>query len=198
MRFHTSLTRGQMHDAVVALHTAGLVARSVWPEFTGHRSSIRARAFAVRLSSHSRVPGDGRRQANSGWGGAAEGYSATYDEWGRVLRAWFTLDPHAVVGNPGSPIYDGLDLFDFRTGDTYRPDLAARIEAHGDPYPYRSGRSQVGRRGYGRCDGDTFANGHRVPQYILEAADRGDRGAFLKLDPRTPEWARAFAAGEAK
>lgn len=197
MRLHTdTLTADTIRDAFRAEVEAGRIARSVGFEtLTEHRSTTHARAFEVKLGSYSKAPGDGRRWGNSGGYGATSQttgeYTATYDEWGWFLAALYQVDPVMVVGSKSSPIYSDADHFAVRTGATYAPGLAKYIEEVGDPYPYRSGRDLVGRRGAGRSDGE------REPRYAVEAADAG-RPGWLTLAPRTADWARAFAAGQVR
>jgi hypothetical protein len=197
MRLHTdTLTADDIRAALTTEKEGGRIARTVhFDTLTEHRSTTHARAFEVKLGSFEKAPGDGRRWGNSGGYGATSrttgDYTATHDEWGFFLASLYASDPAIVVGGASHPIYRDAADFDTQTGATYRLSLADVIERDGDPYPYRSGRDLVGRRGAGRSDGDSL-NGRPVPAYAIRS------GGWLTLAPRTADWARAFAAGQVR
>lgn len=192
MRIHTNTLKRS--DIVIALNqeaNAGRIAQSVGfkvLEDKGSRSH--ARAFEVQLDSDAKLDGDGRRLGNSGSYGAGENYTATYDEWGFLIAALYRADEFAVWGTVKNPMY--ADSYDFhhKTGFSYHQDLPGIVEP--DPYPFVIGKNTVGRRGYGRDEGE---NRYLRLQYA-EAVKRHENGqrqtGYVKYQPRTPEGARAF------
>ena len=123
----------------------------------------------------------GRRSGNSGsYGAMGDGtYAATYDEWGFFLAALYRLAGEDIIcGTPKSPTYSDACDFRFKTGHTYDADYPEYVEGWGDYYSYRSGKSQIGRRGAGRTHYDDL------------------RTYYATKDPRTSEFLRQLHAGE--
>ena len=136
-------------------------------------------ALEVQLKATQRDRG--RRGGNSGSYGMMSGdiYGATYDEWGFFLAALYRLAGEDIIcGTPKSPTYSDAHDFRFKTGHTYDADYPEYVEKWGDDYPYRFGKSQIGRRGAGRTYHDD-----PYTRYATE-------------DPRTPEFLRQLHAGE--
>lgn len=175
MRLHSDTLT--MNDVRIALRTAQLE-RNPWkgekePEhkiarhvtlkrLSQHRSSARLNAFEVQLEAAERDRG--RRAGNSGAYGAmrpeADGYAATYDEWGWLLAALYALDPQMIVGSPKYAAYEDRAQFDDRTA--YHYNVSAYLEevyhwggaTYGDdPWPY------VPTRNRGRTGANRHANG---------------------------------------
>jgi len=186
MRIHTNrweLYETPIREALKAEQAAGRIAGHVtFKQLTRHRSRSHMAAYEIQLEAGERDRG--RRAGNSGSYGAMrpehDGYAATFDEWGWLLAAIYEIDPDLVVGAPAQPIYAGRADFHARTGFTYHPDLVAILaDPAGDPYPVKQGRDLTGQRSRGRATVDA------VRSYWPH-----------KVAPRTPEWARAFRAGE--
>jgi hypothetical protein len=120
---------------------------------------------------------------------SSEVYAATYDEWGWLMAALYCVDPAAVWGSVKHPAYADADHFHEVTALTYNPDRlltslttgTGPYPIPGDPYPYVTGRNTIGRRGASRRSEED------VPAYAV--------GSWAKLQPRTAEWVRDFAAG---
>jgi hypothetical protein len=143
-------------------------------EFTPRGGGI---ATEVQLEAYERDRG--RRYGNAGSYGAGSDYAATYDEWGWFLQHLYDETPTMLAGSPAYPAYKDREDYIAKTGMSYVPDLAERLARTGDPYPYVAGRRCIGRRGAGRLSGSDPRS-----QY------------WGKPDPRTPEWARDFRAGQ--
>lgn len=180
MRIHTStITYDHIRELLNREQAAGRIARHVtFKTLDRPRSSIRARAFEIQLEAGERDRG--RRAGNSGSYGVMrpeyDGFAATFDEWGWLLAALYRMDPAMVVGTPNNPTYVDRADFNERTGFTYSPKLPDLLE-DADPFPYTIGHSRIGRRGGNRRRQATYAT-------------------YATYAPRTPEWARAFNAGE--
>jgi uncharacterized protein YwbE len=193
MRLHSNvITLDLIVSALTKEQCDGRIANGVsFKILTEHRSTTHARAFEVQLTASQ--PGKGRRAGNSGSYGAGSEYAATYDEWGWLIAALYRVDPKAVWGSVKHPQYADADHFHDVTGLTYNPDRllwhlnygskTIPLPAENDPYPYVTGRDTVGRRGAARKSADD------VPAYAV--------GTWAKLQPRTAEWVRQFAAGQA-
>ena len=154
MRLHTDvLTYSDFYNALEDEKTKGRIAESVgFKILERYGSRDRARAFEVQLESYEKQPGDGRRYGNSGSYGSGENYTATYDEWGWLFAALFEKDPDMRAGSKKHPAYAGADDFHHKTGLTYDPaTLIYQLTRQGyDPYPFKVGREEIGRRGAGR------------------------------------------------
>lgn len=191
MRIHSNqLTEKQLWQALKTEQAAGRIAPSVrFKTLTTHTSQSHARAFEVQLESTHLVKGDGRRRGNSGSYGAMNdgcNYAATYDEWGWFIARLFTLAPDTVIGSVKNPMYADQDDFDTRTGLTYHPEiLLPLLNADSDPYPYLTGKSKVGRRGFGRVSGDVSGWQLSYCTYAPRTAQEYARFANL-----TPELSR--------
>lgn len=176
--------------AIRALHEckeAGTVARHVrFKTLTSHKGGGDfASALEIQLEAMTRDRG--RRAGNSGSYGAMrseyDGYAATYDEWGFFLAALYRMDEDArCAPNFKRDIAHYYDAEDFheKTGRTYDATYPAEVAQWGDLYRCRSGRNQIGRRGYGRVH---VSQGSANPQWYTH-------------DERTAEWLTQFQAGE--
>lgn len=128
MKLHTNIhTYDSLSDALGAAKAAGLIPDHLFFDILSrHGSRSRAHAFEVRLGTHRKAPGDGRRWQNTGRHGAnsvewGEGiYAATRDEWGHFLARVFEHDTETTC-----PWYSGVADFHEKTGGTYR--VANRI-----------------------------------------------------------------------
>lgn len=150
---------------------------------TVHRSSIAPVALELQLEALERDRG--RRFGNTGSYGrrnpytpGEEVYAPTFDEWGFLLAELYDVVPDMHVGSPTYPEYENIDDFHDKTGRTYLRGYPKMILRRSDKFPYRLGKDQVGRRGYGR----------------LHAYDFRKRWAIFA--PRDPEWLEAFQEGE--
>jgi hypothetical protein len=85
-------------DLLVDADFPGAAPAHIDVEFERHGSRKRTRAYEVRLSTDTKVPGDGRRRPNSGRYGSAGGWAATYDEWGAFIAQLYSYDPEALIG----------------------------------------------------------------------------------------------------
>lgn len=111
MRIHTTLDN--LHAAIgPAREFGGRPLPVTWHKLDRTGSSIRPYAFTVLLE------GSGGRN-NTGLYGAGDYCGATWDEWGAFLGRVFQLDPTAVVGSPGAPVYGGADHFRWATGGRF-------------------------------------------------------------------------------
>lgn len=192
MRIHTSIS--QATDIYVALGSqkmAGRIAGHVsFKKLEHHGSTIREHGWEIQLEANERDRG--RRAGNSGSYGAmqpeADGYAATFDEWGWLLAALYDLDPNMVVGSPKNPVYASRVDFDDRTAWTYNPQMWLgyvnewpSFADERDPFPWIGGRAAKTKRGYmiGRRGADRQAE---CPRW------GGGRN-----EPRTVAEVRAFA-----
>lgn len=206
MRIHTdNLTEQAINIAMYQEQKAGRIPLHVHMTVREHRSQSHARAFEVKLSASRKEQGDGRRPANSGYNGAADGYAPTYDEWGWLLAAIYKLDDKAVVGGVKYPTYADREDFEEKTGLTYFPHkLIAVMEEwqrynnlHGitdtvDPYPFyvSSTGGQAGGVGRGRSQGEN------LPRYVYaDAIAKPGKLShrWARYAPRTVEFVRQFA-----
>lgn len=193
MRIHTIIESSQpIRDALTEQKNLGRIASHVsFKTLDEHRSKSAPHAFEIQLEAGERD--NGRRAGNSGSYGAMraehDGYAATYDEWGWLLAALYTLDPEMIVGSPKKPTYDGAEDFHTRTAWTYDPE---RWLAHvnewpsfadeRDPFPWITGRAAKTKRG--------FTIGRRGADRL---ADPGRWVRLCKEQPRTVAEVRAFA-----
>ena len=199
---------GQRHQLSVAMaalrecQERGTIAKHVGFKTLDERGR-RGTGIALEIQLEGFTRDRGRRAGNTGSYGASTGYggdgtyAATYDEWGFLIAAMYRLAAEEngpgefFVGSAKYKVYADSEDFHHKTGRTYDdtyPKLLEEWEAtvdedapnYGriDDYRYRSGRNQIGRRGYGR----------------VHVGDNGTRWA--KLDIRSPEWLRAFQNGE--
>lgn len=164
--------------------------------------------LAVHMGIHREpVPGEGRRRETAYGYGIPGGFvaAATFDEYGWLLSGIYRAGfDRMVVGRPARPVYEGVEDFHVRTGDTYDLVLAARGyfgDGSDDPYPFVSGKSQPGYFGRGRSNGDVYANGNPVPAYVYRDAmarfERGEKGDnYFRYAPRTAAQMAAFARVE--
>lgn len=123
MRLHTTThTRTTINEALNRAKSAGKVAGHVHLWICDeYGSRKRARAFEIRLGTHTKIKGDKRGWTNTGTRGAnstdnGEGmYAATYDEWGWFIAELFAAEPDAIFG----PAYDGVAGFEAATRYAY-------------------------------------------------------------------------------
>lgn len=140
MRLHTSLSYGQVHDALRQAKDAGQVTPDVTFEvFTCHGSRTHPRAFEVQLGTSDkyslpegyrdqygklmrvrRYKNTGDRGASSDWatGGCAV-WSATWHEWGWFMARVFAMDPDARFGSEKGWHYAGFADFMTKTKDAF-------------------------------------------------------------------------------
>jgi hypothetical protein len=105
MRIHTdTLTAQDLHDAA---QLAGCRVESA----RTHRSTARGHAFDFIMSGHGKARGQY---------GNLDYSAASWDDYGIALAELFRRDPHAIVGTPGRPTYDGAGEFHAFTVDRYR------------------------------------------------------------------------------
>lgn len=194
MRIHTNIIgeTGTIYDALRGQKALGRIARHVtFKTLSEHRSNSHAHAFEIQLEAA--VRDNGRRAGNSGSYGAmspdADGYAATYDEWGWLLRSLYLLDPDMVVGSQKNPIYMDAEDFHTKTAWTYDPqrwlDFVNEWPSFADerdPFPWVTGRAAQTKRGYliGRRGADRLA-------------DPGRWARLCKEQPRTVAEVQAFA-----
>jgi hypothetical protein len=115
MRLHTKLNGIEVREALMTVKDHGLVAKSVYFEqCSGHGSRSHPHAFEIKLASWDKVPGDKRRRNNTGSHGSGDYYTATYDEWGYLIKEIFDRDPEAVFG-----CYKSRDDFHEQTYGSY-------------------------------------------------------------------------------
>jgi hypothetical protein len=215
MRLHTNtLTWEQISDALTTLkrvpehRSSGLIANTVYfKTLAEHKSQSHERAFELQLSSWAKEDGDGRRAGNSGSYGAGDEFAATYDEWGWLLAALYELDYYMVCGSVKHPTYADADDYHHQTGNSYLGEsLAIEIERAEDPYPYVNGKNVIGRRGAGRLNVDGQTHYGYLSYTVLDAAReyyeatpaerRNLHKPYVRYEPRTAEWVRAFSKGE--
>lgn len=189
MRIHTNVIgyTQTIRNALKEQEALGRIASHVSFKTLEHRGS-RTHQFAFEIQLEADERDNGRRAGNSGSYGAmrpeADGYAATYDEWGWLLAALFVIDNDMVVGTPKLPVYSGAEDFHRKTAWTYDPErLIDALENGDDPFPIITGQGAktkrgyfVGRRGAGRCT-------------------EGDIRSYWphKVQPRTVAEVRAFA-----
>lgn len=187
MRIHTTIdSSSTIRDALRGQQGLGRIAKHVsFKTLAQHRSTCAPHAFEIQLEADERD--NGRRAGNSGSHGAMrpeyDGYAATFDEWGWLLRSLFLLDPKMIVGSRKNPIYDGAEDFHLRTAWTYDPErLIDALENGDDPFPFVTGRAAKTKRGYiiGRRGADR--SGIPGPPYWPH-----------KEQPRTVDEVQAFA-----
>ncbi|QUE25380.1 hypothetical protein SEA_FIZZLES_86 [Microbacterium phage Fizzles] len=188
MRIHTNVIgyTVQIRNALKEQKAFGRIASHVSFKTLEHRGS-RTHQFAYEIQLEAEVRDNGRRAGNSGSYGAmrpeADGFAATYDEWGWLLAALYTLDWKMVVGSPKYPTYTDGDDFHHKTAWTYDPErLIDALENGDDPYPIVTGRAANTKRGY--VIGRRGAN---------RQADIGRPYWPHKVAPRTVDEVRAFA-----
>lgn len=171
MRIHTNIESWQqIHAALDEQKNLGRIALHVsFKTLDEHRSSIRPHAFEVQLEADERD--SGRRAGNSGSYGTmrpeADGYAATYDEWGWLLAALYELDRDMVVGTPKYPTYSDAADFHHSTAWTYDPERLLDALEHGDdPFPFVTGKAANTKRGYviGRRGADRWNGVGRAPR----------------------------------
>lgn len=164
MRIHTTIANvNDIYDALRGQQALGRIAKHVsFKTLNEHRSSVMPHAYEIQLEAE--VRDCGRRAGNSGSYGAmrpeSDGYAATYDEWGWLLRSLFLLDPNMIVGSVKSPTYANAVAFHRKTAWTYAPELLIdALENGDDPFPYITGRAAKTKRGYflGRRGADRHA-----------------------------------------
>ncbi|UVG35443.1 hypothetical protein SEA_ZAGIE_90 [Microbacterium phage Zagie] len=164
MRIHTTIANvNDIYDALRGQQALGRIAKHVsFKTLNEHRSSVMPHAYEIQLEAE--VRDCGRRAGNSGSYGAmrpeSDGYAATYDEWGWLLRSLFLLDPNMIVGSVKSPVYANAVAFHRKTAWTYAPELLIdALENGDDPFPYITGRAAKTKRGYflGRRGADRHA-----------------------------------------
>lgn len=163
MRIHTNgiVREIDIRDALRGQIALGRIAKHVsFKTLDQHGSSVTPQAFEIQLEADERDCG--RRAGNSGSYGAmrpeSDGYAATYDEWGWLLRSLYLLDPNMIVGSPKHPTYANAQQFHRETAWTYDPEsLIDALENGDDPFPFVTGRAAktkrgffLGRRGAGR------------------------------------------------
>lgn len=103
MRIHTDGVENIDLDRA-AFHAGVTFARKV-----RHGSRTHKHAWDVTLR------GNSRRRPNHGGSGAAEGYAATWDQWGIFLAHLYNED--ATMRCAGA--YKDIDEFDFKTGERF-------------------------------------------------------------------------------
>lgn len=188
MRIHTNgiVREADIRDALRGQQALGRIAKHVtFKTLDEHRSTILGGAFEIQLEASERDCG--RRVGNSGSYGAmraeVDGYAATFDEWGWLLRSLFMLDPNMLVGSPKAPTYANAAAFHRKTAWTYAPEtLIDALESGDDPFPIVTGRAANTKRGY--MIGRRGAN---------RQADIGQPYWPHKVHPRTADEVRAFA-----
>lgn len=105
MKIHTNvITLDQMHAAAAGL--PGVVAH-----VTPRGSRTHARAFEIYMTGNGVTGGQ--------WGHGGNAKAATWDEWGCVIGRLYVIDPAAVWGSPGNPIYFNADHFNWTTGNRF-------------------------------------------------------------------------------
>jgi len=204
MRIHSNtLTPQQIIDTLGVERQTGRIAKHVgFKRLTQHRSRTHATSFEVQLEAA--VHDRGRRLGNSGSYGAGSDYAATYDEWGWLLAALYTIDRYMVVGSVNQPVYENANHFHDATGMTYYPArLIEWLEQGDDPFPFVVGRASgpdKGRYGYGRSDGDVafgrqlyLSAGEMQAAIDRHAAGKKQGNEYVKYLPRTIDEVRAFA-----
>ncbi|QNJ55585.1 hypothetical protein SEA_PHINKY_94 [Microbacterium phage Phinky] len=189
MRIHTNVitSEADIRDALRGQIALGRIASHVsFKTLDRHGSRTHQAAWEIQLEAE--VRDNGRRAGNSGSYGAmqpeSDGYAATYDEWGWLLRSLYMLDWNMVVGTPKSPVYWGGDEFHHRTAWTYDPErLIDALENGDDPFPIVMGRARTTKRGYylGRRGADRYTEDDIRPYWDH------------RVRPRTVDEVRAFA-----
>lgn len=102
MKIHTNkINGGDLRDAA---NIAGVS----FAKNDLHGSRTRDHAWKIQLH------GTSSRRPNSGHSGAADGYAATWDEWGIFLAHLFKVDPEIVCQQ-----YNGAAEFRRKTGGRY-------------------------------------------------------------------------------
>lgn len=185
MRLHSNvITMSDIHKALNECITAGTIAPQVnFKALTRHNSQSHANAFEVQLEAASRKPGDGRRAGNSGSYGAMDGsngYAATYDEWGWVMAALYSIDPDAVWGSVRVDVRqpgrlrpsDGADLQS--RGAVGVPERTERRSGWRRPVPVSAqGTDRAPRRWPEVC-------GRRLPRLGRVPTSHGGMGALVR------------------
>lgn len=147
MRLHTSLTPGEVYQALARAQIKKLVAADI--EFTSgvthhgslvpHGSRTHAHAYEVQLGTYEKhsLPRDYRdrngqrmnvrRYKNSGSGGASSEWvrgeavwAATWHEWGWFIAEVFAADPTARWGSQKHPNYASPGDFHHKTGGRFQ------------------------------------------------------------------------------
>jgi hypothetical protein len=129
MRLHTS--KVTYRD----LQSAASVAQARLDHSDEHRSTVRDRAFEVKLVGGFEV--HSARRPNSGhWGSDGSVYAATWDQWGVFLRHLYEIDPMMVCGSPSRPTYASLIPFTLHTDGRFKVNAAGAAmwprDEHGD------------------------------------------------------------------
>jgi hypothetical protein len=141
MRLHSSLTYGQVHQALHRAQTKGKITQDVTFVTDGmigpYRSQTHARSYEIQLGTYDKTSLPAgytdqnghkmkvRRHKNSGDQGATSGvyaWAATYDEWGYFIAEVFGMDPEARFGGLGKSNwgYRSLDDFHAKTGGRFK------------------------------------------------------------------------------
>lgn len=108
MRIHTDKLT-EVHSAI--RNTIFNVLPGVSAEIDWHKSRSRDGALELRLTGNGYASNFG------------EGQAATWDEWGVVFAAIFSVDPDATAGGTSKqPIYAGRDHYNLVTGHRFTPD----------------------------------------------------------------------------
>lgn len=189
MRIHTNVivSEADIYDALRGQIALGRIAPHVsFKTLARHGSRTHRAAWEIQLEAEERD--NGRRAGNSGSYGAmqpeSDGYAATYDEWGWLLRSLYLLDRDMIVGSLKHPVYSDDEDFHHRTAWTYDPErLIDALENGDDPFPILTGRAAKTKRGYflGRRGADRTTNDNFRRQW----------GHVVR--PRTVDEVQAFA-----
>lgn len=114
---------------------AASVAQANLDDFTGHGSTIRPRAWEVRLLGGFEVH-SARRPNDRQYHAGTDTYAATWDQWGVFLRHLYEIDPQMVCGSPSRPTYANLTAFTVATDGRFKVNAAGAAmwprDEHGD------------------------------------------------------------------
>lgn len=98
---------------------------TLFQHLTPVRSTVRRGAFEIRVTGDGAQTG---RKQNTGYAGASGQYSAGYAAWGWLIAKLYDLDPAAIWGSPGRPIYADSQSFHAATSWAFDTDLDSPAE----------------------------------------------------------------------
>lgn len=118
MKIHANwISPNDIHQALRSAIEARLIDETVgFVQFTPDGSRSHRNAWLIQLGTYDNILRDGgKRTRKGGVNDAGRLYAATYQEWGWLIAALFSLEHDAKIGH-----YDNADDFHEKTKNQFR------------------------------------------------------------------------------